>query len=203
MSDNPAPWLDLLNSDWHDYLGSGRREDRLDDPLWLDAFLRRWRLDTGRASRDKVVASFRGLRKTLRRLADAFAADRKSERRDWEAVNACLKRSPFIEEAGPARTAVELRRVPLGNPLDAALAAVASSFVETVVRGDSSRIKICGNKDCFWVFYDGSRNRSRRWCEDTCGNLMKVRDFRRRRKKRSRQVGAGGAAGKSRGASHS
>ncbi len=34
---------------------------------------------------------------------------------------------------------------------------------------------------CGWVFYDRSKNRSRKWCEQaTCANLMKVRRFRQR-----------------------
>jgi hypothetical protein len=38
-----ASWIDLLNSDWHDYRGSGGREDRLDDPAWLGRFLAPWK----------------------------------------------------------------------------------------------------------------------------------------------------------------
>lgn len=185
MSDNSHPWLDLLNSDWHDYLGTGRREDRLDDSRWLGSFLKRWGLKTGPASRAKVVSSFRDLRTTLRRLADSCAAGGRGAARDWAAVNARLRRSPFIEQAEPSGGGLSSRRLPLGRPLDAALAAVAASFVESVVRGEPSRVKVCGNKDCLWVFYDRSRNKSRRWCEDTCGNLMKVRNFRSRQRRRS------------------
>jgi predicted RNA-binding Zn ribbon-like protein len=185
MSADPASWLDLLNSDWHDHRGSGRREDRLLDPRWLSAFLKRWGLKTGAASRASVVSSFRVLRTVLRRLADSCAAGGRGAARDWAAVNARLKRSPFIEQAGSAGGMLTSRRVPLGRPLDSALAAVASSFVDQVVRGDPTRVKICRNKDCLWVFYDRSRNKSRRWCEDTCANLMKVRAFRRRNAPRS------------------
>lgn len=42
---DPGLWLDLLNSDWNDYRGSGKREDRLDNPLWLEKYLSRWKLD--------------------------------------------------------------------------------------------------------------------------------------------------------------
>lgn len=197
VSTNPSSWLDLLNSDWHDYLGSGRREDRLDNIRWVESFLRRWSLDVGGASREKAIASFKALRKVLRHLAEIFAGGGRCGSRDWDRVNAFLKRSPFIEVVRPTETSAETRRVPRGGSLDAALAAVASSFVETVVSGDPSRIKICRNKDCYWVFYDRSRNKSRRWCEDTCGNLMKVRTFRQRSKKHSRSGRNGLAADKS------
>ncbi|TMC65135.1 MAG: CGNR zinc finger domain-containing protein [Chloroflexota bacterium] len=38
----------------------------------------------------------------------------------------------------------------------------------------------CENPDCRWVYYDESANQNRRWCEDSCANLMRVRRFRAR-----------------------
>lgn len=41
-------------------------------------------------------------------------------------------------------------------------------------------LKRCGNPLCRWVFIDGSRNRSRRWCDmAACGNRAKVARHRR------------------------
>lgn len=46
---------------------------------------------------------------------------------------------------------------------------------------DWYRLKVCAAEDCQWVFYDESRNRSRRWCSmEACGNRSKVRSFRQR-----------------------
>ncbi|WP_210767789.1 CGNR zinc finger domain-containing protein [Cellulomonas humilata] len=43
------------------------------------------------------------------------------------------------------------------------------------------RLKACANPDCQWVYYDGSRNRSGRWCSMTeCGDVMKARAYRQR-----------------------
>ncbi len=64
------------------------------------------------------------------------------------------------------------------------MAAIAASFASVLVRGDRARVKICANPDCGWVLYDESRNRTRRWCDvKECGNLIKVRLFRARRRK--------------------
>jgi predicted RNA-binding Zn ribbon-like protein len=47
--------------------------------------------------------------------------------------------------------------------------------------GTWGRMKACGNPDCRWAFYDGSKNQSARWCEmASCGNRMKARAFRER-----------------------
>jgi predicted RNA-binding Zn ribbon-like protein len=46
-----------------------------------------------------------------------------------------------------------------------------------------SRLKVCGNSECRWVFYDRSRNRQGHWCEmAVCGNRLKNRAFRERRR---------------------
>jgi predicted RNA-binding Zn ribbon-like protein len=49
--------------------------------------------------------------------------------------------------------------------------------------GSWSRLKVCGNSECRWVFYDRSRNQQGRWCEmAVCGNRLKNRAFRARRR---------------------
>ena len=46
-----------------------------------------------------------------------------------------------------------------------------------------SRIKVCANGPCDWLFLDTSRNGKRRWCRmNVCGNATKVRRFRERQK---------------------
>jgi predicted RNA-binding Zn ribbon-like protein len=53
--------------------------------------------------------------------------------------------------------------------------------------GGWARLKVCGNDECRWAFYDRSRNHGGTWCEmSSCGNKLKNRDFRARRKKANR-----------------
>jgi predicted RNA-binding Zn ribbon-like protein len=50
-----------------------------------------------------------------------------------------------------------------------------------LVSPEQARLRRCGGDGCGWLFLDRSRNRSRHWCTmDDCGNLSKVRRFRRR-----------------------
>jgi predicted RNA-binding Zn ribbon-like protein len=63
------------------------------------------------------------------------------------------------------------------------MAEIAASFARTLADGEKSRLRICDNPDCLWVYYDDTRNRSKRYCDDKmCGNLLKVRRFRARQK---------------------
>jgi predicted RNA-binding Zn ribbon-like protein len=44
-----------------------------------------------------------------------------------------------------------------------------------------SRLRVCANPECRWVFYDRSRNRQGHWCEmAVCGNRVKNRRLRAR-----------------------
>jgi predicted RNA-binding Zn ribbon-like protein len=57
------------------------------------------------------------------------------------------------------------------------LVAVAGSHAD----GSWPRVKICAADDCRWAFVDGSKNRSRHWCDmDLCGNRAKTRAYRAR-----------------------
>lgn len=54
--------------------------------------------------------------------------------------------------------------------------------------GSWSRLKACANDECAWAFYDRSRNHGGVWCDMAdCGNKLKNREFRARRR-------AGGAS---------
>jgi predicted RNA-binding Zn ribbon-like protein len=60
-------------------------------------------------------------------------------------------------------------------------AATVAALLRAMARPDWSRVKACRGDDCRWVFVDGSRNSSRRWCAmANCGNRAKMATFRSR-----------------------
>ncbi|WP_421742244.1 CGNR zinc finger domain-containing protein [Cellulomonas sp.] len=64
---------------------------------------------------------------------------------------------------------------------DAVVAGLLAEVHRAHAAGEWTRLKACANPDCQWVYYDGSRNRSGRWCSMTeCGDVMKARAYRRR-----------------------
>jgi predicted RNA-binding Zn ribbon-like protein len=64
------------------------------------------------------------------------------------------------------------------------------SAVELLTTGDLRRIKVCENPyGCGWLFYDGSKNGSRRWCSmEECGGQSKAR--RQTARRRAARAGA-------------
>jgi predicted RNA-binding Zn ribbon-like protein len=70
---------------------------------------------------------------------------------------------------------------PAADGVDRALGTMLASVFRSMSDGSWSRVKACGNPDCGWAFYDGSKNHSGRWCDmASCGNRMKARAFRER-----------------------
>jgi predicted RNA-binding Zn ribbon-like protein len=62
-------------------------------------------------------------------------------------------------------------------------AATVVALLRAMARPGWPRLKACRGDDCRWVFIDGSRNTSRRWCDmANCGNRAKMAAFRDRRR---------------------
>jgi len=72
--------------------------------------------------------------------------------------------------------------VATGDAFAGLLLPLVESATESLVRGELGRVRRCANARCAHVFYDTSKNSSRRWCDmDTCGNRAKAARFRKRR----------------------
>jgi predicted RNA-binding Zn ribbon-like protein len=62
------------------------------------------------------------------------------------------------------------------------LARVAVAAHDSARSGDWERLKICAFDECEWAYFDHSKNRSRAYCEYGCGNKIKTRAYRARRR---------------------
>ena len=70
--------------------------------------------------------------------------------------------------------------------LSAPLWRVVRSAARLLTSGELDRVRECDADTCRWLFFDRSRNRSRRWCDmQQCGNRAKARRHYRRHKGRS------------------
>jgi predicted RNA-binding Zn ribbon-like protein len=92
-----------------------------------------------------------------------------------------------ITEGEVARAAVTedggVRLAPAGDSVRARLLALLLVVSEAQRDGTWAHMKACANDDCLWAFYDRSRNHGGTWCDmATCGNKLKNRDFRARRR---------------------
>jgi len=62
------------------------------------------------------------------------------------------------------------------------LAGLLLTIRDAQADGSWDRMKLCGNPDCRWAFYDRSHSRQGAWCDmASCGNRLKNRSLRARR----------------------
>ncbi len=63
-----------------------------------------------------------------------------------------------------------------GLKLESVLWPIAMSAADLLVSANVAKVRECEAGDCYWLFLDNSRNRSRRWCSmEACGNREKAR----------------------------
>jgi predicted RNA-binding Zn ribbon-like protein len=82
--------------------------------------------------------------------------------------------------AGPPQSV--LGTAPDLAPVQHAMARLATAWAELALTGQVQRLKQCADQGCGEVFWDTSRNHSRRWCSmQVCGNRAKARRHTARR----------------------
>jgi predicted RNA-binding Zn ribbon-like protein len=126
------------------------------------------------------------LRETIFRIAAAIAHKRTPDQADLSFLSArcatALAKATLEMGADGARW-----RWPAADPIpETVLGAIALSAVGLLRDSDPKRIKQCPGEHCGWVFFDMTKNGSRRWCEmKVCGNRAKAKTHYRRHRIRA------------------
>jgi hypothetical protein len=172
-----APWVDLVNSEEWD--GFGNFSERLESSEWLESFLRHWNFEPLRGE-PLPRRQLDGLRKVMRRAVASVArsGDANLTSRELQEINRALG-LPTSQQLIREPTGLSLEAVPERRGWAWVLAETARGFAEWLLRPEASRIKICANDECRWLFYDPTKARIKRWCSGkSCGNRMRVRRAR-------------------------
>jgi predicted RNA-binding Zn ribbon-like protein len=171
--------VELLGS-LEEFLRWLTRAGRIDGRGAADA-LKKWN-DGSEGAR--IMERTRGFRETLRHLTDGLVKGRGVSTEGLAAINFILAENDgnlrLERQAAGFRTRFAARPT---SPI-ILLGSVAEAAADLLSRADFRLVRRCGNPDCVLFFYDTTRNHRRQWCAmGTCGNLMKVRAFRRRHRR--------------------
>lgn len=116
------------------------------------------------------------LREALHRLVVANAAG-VDDPTAWDALEAVSSDVSFRVARGHARLGLQ----PTGPPLDMLIGGIVATVLDAHGHGSWARLKACRN--CHWVVFDPSKNRSSRWCSMTaCGGRHNARQYRLRQR---------------------
>lgn len=139
-----------------------------------------WLVESGLWARphpvtDADLRAFRALRESLYQIFRARILG--SELPGVAVVNQCAEHPGPVPRLSPEG---DLRWV-TGDPVPAALSAVARDGIELLTGHWSGRLRECAAPDCAFLFADTSRPGRRRWCaHNRCGNRQHVRAHRAR-----------------------
>jgi predicted RNA-binding Zn ribbon-like protein len=185
-------WLDFVNTD-----GGAHGADNVGDfdglVAWLETAIA---LDIERAQMMRrraiqqpsgataALVDARRVRAALRNLAERGAVAPQVRVDALGEINRVLGRS-----AGTRR--LEIRAdgtfarsfVPVGDAFAGLMIPIVESAADALILGELTRVRRCADPRCARVFYDGTKNAARRWCDmATCGNRAKAARHRARLK---------------------
>ena len=158
-------------------VNTGGQDEDLPDVAALDEFVRTWGW-TGERRRDQAeLRAVRDLRPRLRRIWEV------DQEEVVKILNALLRDARALPQlVKHDEWNYHLHATPPAAPLATRMAVEAAMALADVVRSDElSRLQICEYPGCHNVVIDLSKNRSKRFCEDGCGNRAAVAAYRARK----------------------
>jgi predicted RNA-binding Zn ribbon-like protein len=194
----PAPLLlvqafaDTLDLD----LGTDVLAHETEARAWLaDAGLRGPDVIDGQAAGPDLASDLRlacEVRTSIRAMIAQNTEDKPLTAAELEPVTWLLREArPRLEVSADGR--VRLEAAASAGGVARGLLGLLLSIRDAQADGSWSRLKLCGNPDCRWAFYDRSHSRRGAWCEmSSCGNLVKNRNLRARRAQASQEPDAAG-----------
>jgi predicted RNA-binding Zn ribbon-like protein len=154
-------------------------------------------VETNRLTRDPDEAArrlerFRYLRDLLHEIATRTSDGGRPSRDQIRDLNHVLRHGLHYHKLEPESGGARYSVAQVGDPLDQARAAIASSFAYFLANEGTDRLRVCDNRDsCAEVFVDRSPTGRRRWCDmRVCGNQAKVARHRARARQADEQAGA-------------
>lgn len=172
--------LDLINTEWA--LTHPPDTELLNDPNWVHDFLVKWELPSNFQIAAHQSEELIELRSLLSQAATAVCLQGTPTDEQLEQINNLLAATPLQSQLQEHDGSFLLRVNPTVSDWSAVLYQITASFADLLASRDVKRLKRCENPDCLWIFYDESKNSTRRWCGNTCASLIKVRRFRSRQK---------------------
>jgi predicted RNA-binding Zn ribbon-like protein len=129
------------------------------------------------------------LRAALRAGAERLAAGKPVGDEMVEAINRVLAYRPAYPRLVRAGKRYTSRLEPVSTSPLHLLVPVAESAAWLLEHGEPSMVRRCEGPRCVLLFYDTTRNKSRRWCSmEECGSRAKAVAYYRRSRRASRRL---------------
>lgn len=171
--------IDFINSSWYK---SHKEIEVLRNPKWLEHFKEKWNIKLQGMPDIESEAELLQLRELLTDMLDSVKSGTGLSEEAVASLNKYLSMAAFTRRIIDTEEGYRIANIPENQNWQWVASEIAASFMDLISNYEIGRIKHCENPECSWIFYDESKSRTRRWCGDTCGSLMKVRRFRERKR---------------------
>jgi len=123
----------------------------------------------------------REVRETIRAMIAQNTSDTPLAGAKLQPVAELLRQAqPRLEVSAAGQVSIQAESS--GDGVAKGLLGLLLSIRDAQADGSWSRLRLCGNPDCRWAFYDRSHSRQGAWCDmASCGNRLKNRNLRARR----------------------
>lgn len=129
-------WSDFLNSEWHDWKGSGYSEDRLGQEKWQTYYLNQWQLKAQVPADDETVGVMRQFRSRLHDMSVRCAAGATLPAEDVDELNRVLDLGPVKRKAKLEGGELGIGLTPVREDWHQVMAEVAASFLRSLIEGE-------------------------------------------------------------------
>ncbi|KOF56479.1 hypothetical protein AGR56_06780 [Clostridium sp. DMHC 10] len=170
-----------MNSRWYNTHKSFK--EPLQDRDWIVNFCSQWEIPISSVISKKMIDTLLELRNFLSDLIEGISSQNTIGSEDINKINKYLMPFLFYRTLKSDGKKYYIEDAIYGKSNNFIVFEVVSSFIEMISKYDIKRMKLCQNPECKWAFYDESKNCTRKWCDNTCATLMKVRKFRQNKSK--------------------
>lgn len=174
--------FDFINSKWY------KEQDGMEPftkEKWVNNFLNKWNLEIIPIANEKELDKLLYLRNLLISIVDNIQERGSISKKYIDELNKVMCEDFIYRKIHICDKQLVLDYVCSSYQWQYVISRVVGAFAELICNHNIENIKICENSSCRFVFYDFSKNHSKRWCCDTCRNLIKVRNFRAKHKEKS------------------
>ena len=168
--------IDFVNSQW--YKTHELYKEPLKDVNWVVEFIKKWKLPIEDSLNEKHIEKLLELRNLLSSAIYDLCEQKPINPKSLLAINKYMWTFRYKKTIVLNGEQYEIAIIPSEKSIDHIIYEIVTSFSELITENELNRIKFCQNSECRWIFYDESKSRNRKWCDNTCASLMKVRKYR-------------------------
>ncbi|OJV62781.1 MAG: hypothetical protein BGO41_00150 [Clostridiales bacterium 38-18] len=170
--------MDFVNTKW--YIEHEMMRDLLEDQEWFSRWLAKYghQLDKHFFDTPDLLVHLRKMRLFLNQCFDQLASAYTLSEDSINLLNDYSDEFASSIHLAHEDNSFVLKQINTPLTLEAFKGLLSNSLILLIVETELSRLRICDNDECKWLFIDSTKSRTKKWCCNTCASLVKVRKFR-------------------------